>query len=54
MPKHDSFTIRPATSHDRAPVLTLNVFASNARAIAVYEKAAYRADFVRYVKLMSP
>jgi len=33
--------------------LSLNVFASNARAIEVYEKAAYRADFVRYVKLMS-
>lgn len=30
--------------------LSLNVFADNARAIAVYEKAAYRADFVRYVK----
>lgn len=34
-------------------LLSLNVFASNARAIAVYEKAAYREDFVRYVKLMS-
>jgi GNAT superfamily N-acetyltransferase len=30
--------------------LSLNVFASNTHAIAVYEKAAYRADFVRYVK----
>ena len=30
--------------------LSLNVFADNARALAVYEKAAYRADFVRYVK----
>jgi ribosomal protein S18 acetylase RimI-like enzyme len=30
--------------------LSLNVFADNARAIGVYEKAAYRADFVRYVK----
>ena len=30
--------------------LSLNVFAENARAIGVYEKAAYRADFVRYVK----
>ena len=30
--------------------LSLNVFADNARAIAVYEKAGYRADFVRYVK----
>jgi ribosomal protein S18 acetylase RimI-like enzyme len=30
--------------------LSLNVFADNTRAIAVYEKAAYRADFVRYVK----
>jgi GNAT superfamily N-acetyltransferase len=35
-------------------VLTLNVFASNAHAIAVYEKSGYRADFVRYLKLMSP
>lgn len=30
--------------------LSLNVFADNTRALAVYEKAAYRADFVRYVK----
>jgi GNAT superfamily N-acetyltransferase len=30
--------------------LSLNVFAENTRALAVYEKAAYRADFVRYVK----
>jgi ribosomal protein S18 acetylase RimI-like enzyme len=30
--------------------LSLNVFADNARAIGVYEKGAYRADFVRYVK----
>lgn len=30
--------------------LSLNVFADNARAIEVYEKSAYRADFVRYVK----
>jgi ribosomal protein S18 acetylase RimI-like enzyme len=30
--------------------LSLNVFAENTRAIGVYEKAAYRADFVRYVK----
>jgi GNAT superfamily N-acetyltransferase len=30
--------------------LSLNVFADNARAIRVYEKAAYCADFVRYVK----
>jgi ribosomal protein S18 acetylase RimI-like enzyme len=30
--------------------LSLNVFADNTRAIDVYEKAAYRADFVRYVK----
>lgn len=30
--------------------LSLNVFADNTRAIEVYEKAAYRADFVRYVK----
>lgn len=30
--------------------LSLNVFADNARAIAVYEKAGYEADFVRYVK----
>jgi len=30
--------------------LSLNVFADNTRAIAVYDKAAYRADFVRYVK----
>ena len=30
--------------------LSLNVFADNDRAIGVYEKAAYRADFVRYVK----
>jgi ribosomal protein S18 acetylase RimI-like enzyme len=30
--------------------LSLNVFADNARAIGVYEKAGYRADFVRYVK----
>jgi GNAT superfamily N-acetyltransferase len=30
--------------------LSLNVFADNTRARAVYEKAAYRADYVRYVK----
>jgi ribosomal protein S18 acetylase RimI-like enzyme len=30
--------------------LSLNVFADNARAIGVYEKAGYRADFVRYVR----
>jgi ribosomal protein S18 acetylase RimI-like enzyme len=30
--------------------LSLNVFADNARAIDVYEKAGYRADFVRFVK----
>jgi|SRR5688572_10229792 len=30
--------------------LSLNVFAENTRALAVYEKAEYRADFVRYVK----
>ena len=30
--------------------LSLNVFADNTRALAVYEKAEYRADFVRYVK----
>lgn len=30
--------------------LSLNVFADNTRAIGVYEKAGYRADFVRYVK----
>ena len=30
--------------------LSLNVFAENSRALAVYEKAEYRADFVRYVK----
>ena len=30
--------------------LSLNVFADNARAVGIYEKAAYRADFVRYVK----
>lgn len=30
--------------------LSLNVFADNTRAIGVYEKAGYEADFVRYVK----
>ena len=30
--------------------LSLNVFADNTRAINVYEKSAYRADFIRYVK----
>ena len=30
--------------------LSLNVFADNTRALAVYEKAEYRADFVRYTK----
>jgi GNAT superfamily N-acetyltransferase len=30
--------------------LSLNVFADNARAIDVYNKAGYRADFGRYVK----
>ncbi|HET9445246.1 MAG TPA: GNAT family N-acetyltransferase [Steroidobacteraceae bacterium] len=29
--------------------LSLNVFAENVRALGVYERAAYRADFVRYV-----
>lgn len=33
--------------------LSLNVFADNAHAIGVYEKSAYRADFVRYVKQLS-
>lgn len=31
--------------------VTLNVFSENARAIAVYERAGYRPDTVRYVKL---
>lgn len=31
--------------------VTLNVFAENARAMAVYERAGYRPDTVRYVKL---
>ena len=30
--------------------ISLNVFADNARAISLYEKRAYRPDFVRYVK----
>ncbi len=30
--------------------VTLNVFAENARATAVYERAGYRPDTVRYVK----
>lgn len=35
--------------------VTLNVFATNARAIGVYERAGYQPDTVRYVKtLQSP
>ncbi|MEJ7812676.1 MAG: GNAT family N-acetyltransferase [Gemmatimonadaceae bacterium] len=34
--------------------LTLNVFATNARARAVYERAGYVPDTVRYAKLLSP
>jgi GNAT superfamily N-acetyltransferase len=34
--------------------LTLNVFATNERAIAVYERAGYRPDTVRYVKELPP
>ncbi|HEU4557952.1 MAG TPA: GNAT family N-acetyltransferase [Longimicrobium sp.] len=30
--------------------VTLNVFATNSRAIAVYERAGYRPDTVRYLK----
>ena len=30
--------------------ISLNVFADNDRAISLYEKRAYRPDFVRYVK----
>jgi ribosomal protein S18 acetylase RimI-like enzyme len=30
--------------------ISLNVFADNVRAISLYEKRAYRPDFVRYVK----
>ena len=30
--------------------VTLNVFATNARAVSVYESAGYRSDTVRYVK----
>jgi ribosomal protein S18 acetylase RimI-like enzyme len=34
--------------------LTLNVFATNARAIAVYQRAGYRPDTVRYLKELPP
>lgn len=34
--------------------VTLNVFAMNARAVAVYERAGYRPDTVRYVKELRP
>ena len=34
--------------------VTLNVFATNARAAAVYERAGYRPDTVRYVKELGP
>lgn len=34
--------------------LTLNVFATNARAIDVYERAGYRPDTVRYLKELLP
>lgn len=33
--------------------VTLNVFAENVRAMAVYERAGYRPDTVRYVKELS-
>ncbi|MDF1503858.1 GNAT family N-acetyltransferase [Roseisolibacter sp. H3M3-2] len=33
--------------------LTLNVFAANARARAVYERAGYAPDTVRYLKLLA-
>ncbi len=32
--------------------VTLNVFASNERAAAVYARAGYRPDTVRYVKAL--
>jgi ribosomal protein S18 acetylase RimI-like enzyme len=32
--------------------ISLNVFADNRRAISLYEKRAYRPDFVRYVKVL--
>jgi GNAT superfamily N-acetyltransferase len=34
--------------------VTLNVFATNARATALYERAGYRPDTVRYVKELRP
>ena len=34
--------------------VTLNVFATNARAAAVYERAGYRPDTVRYLKELRP
>lgn len=34
--------------------LTLNVFATNARAASVYERAGYRPDTVRYVRELRP
>jgi RimJ/RimL family protein N-acetyltransferase len=33
--------------------ITLNVFAANARARAVYERAGYAADTIRYAKELS-
>ena len=33
--------------------ITLNVFAGNARALGVYERAGYRPDTMRYVKELS-
>ncbi|MEP6689690.1 MAG: GNAT family N-acetyltransferase [Gemmatimonadaceae bacterium] len=35
-------------------LLTLNVFAANARARSVYERAGFEPDFVRYVKELTP
>ena len=47
MEKHLSLTVRPATGRF--------FDGSNAGAVVwVAEKSAYQADFVRYVKLMSP
>jgi GNAT superfamily N-acetyltransferase len=34
--------------------VTLNVFATNARAIDVYQRAGYRPDTVRYLKQLPP
>lgn len=44
-------TVEDWAAHEGFRFLTLNVFPENARATAVYERAGYRPDMVRYAKL---